>query len=174
MQKGFWLGFLVGSIIVASGMGYLLYKLEQEPLRFPSFMAVNGNVYYSFSGSIVGDDKKDGPVNNYIDVTCWKERMECDVLTQIALTSKSVGPISNDVFKVRKWDDRELIFDSDGSFAGQCNWYEVHANLKTDEVTYTRIPNKSADPVLCQGSERKVFKWKIANGPAWQSQAFTK
>lgn len=166
-MRQFWIGLAVGVLGAAVAAGLLIKKVEEQPVMFPGKTVYDGGSTYHFEGSIYGTGE-DAPVNNYISAWCHQATMECEVLTmnEISIGSTFVGSPVEDTIKVRLWNEREIVADSQGKDPGQCNWYEIKIDRATEEIAYTRIPNKNPNPATCEGLTPKVYRWRIDNGKA--------
>lgn len=166
-------GFVLGNLLCLGGAAWLILEIEAQPIRFPGKSVYDGGDYYHFEGSVYGEGA-DAPANNLIDVWCYKDRMECEVKTQSEIDGGGnafVSSVGTDTINVRKWDEREIIADSESLDPAQCNWYEIKADRKTEEISYTRIPQKSPNPGFCKALEPRVLRWRIDNGKAWNENA---
>lgn len=169
MSKGFWIGLTLGVIATGSVGFWLLDRAGERPTRFASKGYVDGEVLALFQGSIYGEGEN-APVNNYIHGRCQRDTMQCEIQTISEFTPGTLSPMLEDRLKISKWDDREIIADSKGTDPGQCNYYEVKIDRRTEEIEYLRIPlnpvGKSCEPLL-----DKVMRWRIDNGKAWGQNA---
>ena len=168
-MRTFWIGLALGVVGTAIAAAWFVKKVEDEPVMFPGKSVYDGGDSYHFEGSIYGTGE-DAPVNNFISAWCFQATMECEVTTIDDLSSAGfgnfVGSPFEDRIKVRSWGEREIVADSHGKDPKQCNWYEIKIDRATEEIAYTRIPNKNPDRVTCEGLTPKVFRWRIDNGKA--------
>lgn len=169
MGKAFWGGLALGLALAGGAGSWLIYTLENEPIRFASKSIFAGKEWAYFEGSIYGDSD-DAPRNNYIRGSCYRDRMECIVGALDQIAPRLIGGYFEDTLKIRKWDEREIVADSEGTDPGQCIWYEIKIDLKTDEIVYTRFPSKQSSRD-CSAFVAKVMRWRIDNGKAWEQNA---
>lgn len=166
-MKGFFAGLGLGIIATAMAAGWLIKKIEDQPVMFPSKSIYDDGDTFHFEGSIYGVGEN-SPVNNYISTWCYQSTMECKVLTldEIGGGRPFVGAPFEDTIIVREWNGREIIADSQGLDPRQCNWYELRIDRATKEIAYTRIPNENPDRSVCGEMVPKVYRWRIDNGIA--------
>ena len=173
-MAGFKTGFVVGAIVVAFGTGWLIDRLESQPIMFsPLYVGVQPD-YVRVVGSVVGNEKveKDRPANNGLLLTCWRPDRTCKYLHIEEIGRNQVGEIDDQLLTVRKWDEEELVTDNldEALRVGSCNYYEFRLLLKSKDVTYTRLPNAKADRARCKqlfGNSAPLRQWRVADGPGW-------
>jgi len=174
-MAGFKTGFAVGAVLVGAGAGWLLWKVESQPMMFPGKNVFSSPDYVSVTGSIVGDEKEKAqrPINNMTQMTCYKSDGTCQFLNANELGGGHMGSIFEDSLTIRKWDANEVIVDSldlSSQFQG-CMYYEIRVLLKSEDVTYTRLPNPKADKDRCVeivGKTQQLRTWRIDDGEAFR------
>lgn len=175
-MAGFKTGILIGAVLVGAPAGWLIWTIEHQPLMFPNKSVHISPAYVTVSGSIVGTEERreDRPANNMVQMSCEKREMTCRFQFANEIDHNFVGSIDEDTLTVRRWDDKELVADSrdlSSAFQG-CNYYEVRVIFQTEDVTYNRIPNPTADRVRCEEmfkSSKPFRQWRIDDGEAWNT-----
>lgn len=162
-MKGFWLGLAVGVIGTLVTAGWLMRKVDEQPVMFPGKNVYDAGDSYHFEGSIYGAGE-DAPINNFVSAWCRQATMECELISIDALDGTYVGAPYENTIKVRSWGEREIVADSQGTDPGQCNWFEIKIDRATEEIAYTRIPNKNPNREICKEMTEKVYRWSIDNG----------
>lgn len=164
----------LGAILMGAPAIWLILRLENQPIMFSrGYVGVQPD-YVRVIGSVIGDDKheRDRPINNGILMTCWRPDKTCRYLNVNEISSHQVGDIFDETLNVRKWDAEALVADSlDQASAFQgCNYYEIRVLLKTEVVTYTRLPNPKADKARCKAlfpDSKQLRQWRISDGKDW-------
>lgn len=171
-MRPFLAGLCVGLVVAGGAGAWLVHKAETTPVMFPSKNVYDGGNSYHFEGSLYGTGE-DRPVNGFMSAWCWQERAECDITTIDDISGGGVSHFVSapyeETIKVRKWGRREIVADSQGKDPRQCNWYEIKIDRATEEVTYTRIPNKEPTSEVCKDYTKRVMRWRVDNGYAFSS-----
>jgi len=173
-MAGFKTGIALGALLMSVPAAWLIYQIENQPLRFNSaYVGVMPN-YVRVTGSVVGSDRReaDRPINNGVVMTCWRPDKTCNYLQINEIGTNHVGEPIVETLYVRKWDTAELVADSldlSSEFDG-CNYYAIRVLLASKEVTYTRLPNPKSDKKRCASlfkDSKPLRQWRIADGKAW-------
>ncbi len=173
-MAGFKTGVVIGAMVVGFPAAWLLSKIESQPIMFSSYYVGVQPDYVSVTGSVIGDDKleKDRPINNGIQMTCWRPNGFCQYMNVDEIGPNLIGQINSENLTVRKWDDKELVadsFDISNQYKS-CNYYEIRVLLKNKIATYTRLPNQKADLARCKmlfGESQPLRQWRIGDGKSW-------
>lgn len=164
-------GFALATVIWIGAGAWLLKRADDQPIMFAQKHYYEFEPWVTFQGSIVGDGK-DAPVNNFVRGQCDRTKMSCQFLQMNDLGGKQVGQITEDNLAVRSWTDSEIVADTKGTNALQCNYFEIRIYRKTKEIAYTRVPQPQAADERCKEFfGNRIMRWKIDNGPAWFSNA---
>ncbi len=161
--KQFWTGFVVATLLVAGLSAWAIIKLETD-IMFPTKTFFANKNYASFAGSVVGEGR--ATINGTMTGECNREEGICRIYTIDQIGHNQVGQIYSDYANIRQWDDKILMADTKGTDPNQCNYYEIRVYLPTEDIFYTRFPQKKDGN--CANYESKVFNWKIDDSYAWQ------
>ena len=161
--KQFWVGFLVATVLMVGLSVWAIVKLETD-IMFPTKTFFAGKDYAAFSGSVVGEGRV--TMNGTMTGECYRKDGICQIYTIDQIGHNQVGQIYSDTATIRQWDDKILMADTKGNNPDQCNYYEIRVYLPTEDISYTRFPQKKDGD--CANYEAKVVNWKIDDSYAWQ------
>jgi hypothetical protein len=152
----FWAGAATGAILAIALVGWFLSKNETE-ISFPAKTVYATDSFAAFSGSIV--DKEQNPINGTTMGECERQSGICRFYTVNQTGYNQVGSINPYTLKIRQWDDRVLLADTQGSNSKQCYYFEIRIDLASEEISYTRFRQKNDG--ACADGEPNVSYWKI-------------
>ena len=161
--KQFWGGFVIATFI-AIGLVAWMFSTTETDIRFPSKTVYVSKDYVSFAGSIVGENR--ATQNGTVTGECYRELGVCRLYSINQIGHRQTGQIYSDTIQIREWNDKVLRADTQGTNPNQCNYFEIRIYLATEDISYTRIPQKKDGN--CADYESKVFNWKIDDSYSWQ------
>lgn len=173
-MKKFVAGFLLGAFVIGTGATWLILKMENRPVMFPSKLVLKYSDGIVFEGSIYGEgDADERPANNYIRGDCSKTASTCKLASMDEIGNGHIGAMWVETIPIRSWNENLVVADSKGlsDIKEQCNWYQIKIDIRTERITYTRYPNEHAKPACSKFSSEKIHRWRIDNGLAWMENA---
>lgn len=162
-MKQFLAGICIG-LVAAGGVGaWLVHKAGTSPIMFPSKSAFDGGNIYHFEGSLYGTGR-DAPVNGFMSAWCSQGEGTCEITTIDQIGNNFIGAPYTEKIAVRKWTNHEILADSKGMDPRQCYWYEIRIDRPTEEISYTRTPNKEPNAEVCKNYTMRAIRWHIDDG----------
>jgi hypothetical protein len=160
-------GFALAAIPLIAGGVWFLQKLEQQPVLYPPASYYDDGDSRPESGYVVVDGVLIGEDMNgrtYLKVTCDNSSGKCSTLElSQPSTLKMVMPWQ-DEWKIVAWMPETIKAASEPA-PGACNRVEFTIYRKTEEATYTRIPNPQASGERCKAFSKRTFTWKLGRQP---------
>lgn len=170
-MAGFKTGLALGVLATGGAALWVLHKVDNQPIRFPTKSVYVSEDYISVTGSIVGDEARETqrPINNMAQMSCWADEMNCTFLSVNEISPRLVGIPDTDTLAIRRWTDREMLADSliETGPMGPCAYYEIRVIFESEDITYTRLPNPQADQERCReffGGSPVLKQWRIDDG----------
>ena len=119
----------------------------------------------SMSGTLAGDGL--GYKNNTINISCYKDLMECLITQLEQIGPHQVGSLrSPDFYKITKWDAFEIVsVDDFGPTA--CVKVTVSVERKSKTALWVQEPMNQAR-AFCKNADTKIYKWTIEDSLFWQ------
>ena len=161
--------FLVGAIVGALIWGYLDNRADRDHILFPTAQFYDGGDWISAKGSVYSDRDEDPPVNNYLEVECYQDRMECDVISIDEVAENQTGLFNEAILDAVRWDEDTVIVSSESRKGQACTFYELRINRATKHIDYLRYKNHDATDAMCSVYDDR--KWWIDNGMSWSMDA---
>jgi len=156
LARKFWAGAATGAILATALVAWMLSENEADIL-FPAKTVYVTDSYAAFSGSIV--DKDQSPINGTTMGECERQSGICRFYTVNQIGHNQVSTINPFTLKIRKWDDRVLLANTQGNNSEQCYYFEIRIDLASEEISYTRFRQKNDG--ACADGEPNVSYWKI-------------
>ena len=161
--RQFWSGFGIAAVLVGGLSIWMIAKMETD-IIFPPKSFYADQRYATFAGSIV--HKNRGTMNGTMTGECIRDDGFCRILTLEQTGPNQVSQIWSDTAYIRQWDENVLVADTKGANVKQCMYYEIRANLPTEDITYSVISQRYDR--TCPDYEPKVFKFEIDDSYGWQ------
>jgi hypothetical protein len=162
-------GFVVATLIVGGAGAWLVKRVDDQPIRWPSptFYDQAGVVpeagYLHVSGSLIGEDMNG---STFLDVTCDGETKVCRVNELQQFGPYRQVSLWTDEYAITSWSKDQMVAESSPPPTA-CNRVRMVLDRVAKVTHYYRIPNPKADREKCAAisSQNKVFDWTLGDQP---------
>jgi hypothetical protein len=163
--KSFLAGFGIAFIIAVPACGWLIFKIEQTPIKmgekqfFDDGVTAPGNGYVEFSGTL-------GAGPSIFTGTCREIRKTCDTADVRQITPDRMGDLHMDTYNITKWTPESIEAASVPGFP-RCVTIKLIIHRKSKLVEYIRSPRETMlDDDRCKLLEQRSIGVVIGD-PAW-------
>jgi hypothetical protein len=142
-------------------MIFSLKAFTDNPQVFDGFVSISGTLTgENLSGTFTGNNIAK---NNTVNVSCYKDRMECLAASINQIGSNQLGGLVSSMFPIITWNEYEVVATSGDS---DCVRITVSLERKSETALWVEEPISQE---RCKNTENKVHKWTVENPPFWQS-----
>lgn len=166
--KSFLGGFGIATVLMVAASGWVIVKVEQQPIRMGSVFnlyddkAKRGQGYIAFSGALGGGEMH---TSNIFAGTCREVRMTCETADVAQIAPHQVGRLHNDVYYVTKWTP-EIVEAQSGPGWPRCVTIKIVIHRQTKLVEYIRAPRAGNVKRGCEYLEQRTIG-RIIGEPNW-------